>query len=656
MANQKYDKLAKDILDHIGGEANVNNVRHCITRLRFNLKDESKADTDYIKNLEGVVTVVKSGGQYQVVIGEQVAEVYESLTRVSKLGIGTADSDESGEEDNRNVLEKFIDFISGIFQPFLMPLAATGMIKGVAALMTTFGVDPTSGVYQVINFSGDAFFQFLPIMVALTAARKFKMSEFTALAITVALLHPGISNLLGETPLYTLFTGTPFESEVYTTFLGLPIILPPSGNYFSAIIPTIFAVWAGSRIEKRMRAFIPSLVRSFLTPFFTVLISVPLAFLVIGPVASWASDLIGVAFTALQTFSPLLFGAILGVAWQLLVIFGLHWGIIPIMYVLLAEQGSNPISPVAMVSTFGVLGVVLALMIKSKEKRVRDIAIPGSISLLFGISEPTIYGLMLPLKRSFAYALVGNLIGGAYIGFTNAAAYRTGGLGIFSILNMIDPDGTVSMNVWNTVIGYVIAIVIGFALQMIMPVPLLDTASSEKDTKSDKENTMTTNELLESASEEIVGSPLTGKVLSLTEVPDEVFSSEALGKGVAIDPTIGEVVAPANGQITALFETGHAIGITTESGTEMLIHIGIDTVEMKGAGFDALVEKDQFVSAGQTLVRFDINAIKEAGYSPIVPIVVTNTNEFVDVIMTKELQIEKGDYLLTTLKQQERGL
>lgn len=221
---------------------------------------------------------------------------------------------------------------------------------------------------------------------------------------------------------------------------------------------------------------------------------------------------------------------------------------------------------------------------------------------------------------------------------------------------MIDPDGTVSMNVWNTVIGYVIAIVIGFALQMIMPVPLLDTASSEKDTKSDKENTMTTNELLESASEEIVGSPLTGKVLSLTEVPDEVFSSEALGKGVAIDPTIGEVVAPANGQITALFETGHAIGITTESGTEMLIHIGIDTVEMKGAGFDALVEKDQFVSAGQTLVRFDINAIKEAGYSPIVPIVVTNTNEFVDVIMTKELQIEKGDYLLTTLKQQERGL
>lgn len=650
------DKLAKDILEHVGGETNVKNVRHCITRLRFNLKDESKADTDYIKNLEGVVTVVKSGGQYQVVIGEQVAEVYESLTRVSKLGTSSVNDDESNDDDNRNVLEKFIDFISGIFQPFLMPLAATGMIKGVAALMTTFGVDPTSGVYQIINFSGDAFFQFLPIMVALTAARKFKMSEFTALAITVALLHPAIGNLIGETPLYTLFAGTPFESEVYSTFLGLPVILPPSGNYFSAIIPTILAVWAGSRIEKRMRVLVPSLVRSFLTPFFTVIISVPLAFLVIGPVASWASDLIGVAFTALQTFSPLLFGAILGVAWQVLVIFGLHWGIIPIMYVLLAEQGSNPISPVAMVSTFGVLGVVLALMIKSKEKRVRDIAIPGSISLLFGISEPTIYGLMLPLKRSFAYALVGNLIGGAYIGITNAAAYRTGGLGIFSVLNMIEPDGTVSMNVWNTVIGYVIAIVIGFALQMLMPVPLLDETSTETDTKDEKPSTATANELLESAREEIIGSPLTGKVLSLTEVPDEVFSSEALGKGIAIDPTLGEVVAPANGRVTALFETGHAIGITTESGTEMLIHIGIDTVEMKGAGFEALVEKDQLVSAGQTLIRFDITAIKEAGYSPIVPIVVTNTNHFVDVIMTKESLIEKGDYLLTTLKQQERGL
>ena len=176
------------------------------------------------------------------------------------------------------------------------------------------------------------------------------------------------------------------------------------------------------------------------------------------------------------------------------------------------------------------------------------------------------------------------------------------------------------------------------------------------DSKNDKEKTVTADELLESASEEIIGSPLTGKVLSLTEVPDEVFSSEALGKGIAINPTVGEVVAPANGKITALFETGHAIGITTEFGTEMLIHIGIDTVEMRGVGFDALVEKDQFVSAGQTLVRFDINAIKEAGYSPIVPIVVTNTNNFVDVIMTKELQIEKGDYLLTTLKQQERGL
>ncbi|MGP6138979.1 beta-glucoside-specific PTS transporter subunit IIABC [Jeotgalibaca sp. A127] len=655
MANQNYNKLAKDILDHVGGEDNVKDVRHCITRLRFNLKDDKKADTNYIKRLDGVVTVVQSGGQYQVVIGEQVAEVYGSLMQISKLGNGGGQTEEVDVQDDRSFVTKFIDFISGIFQPFLMPLAATGMIKGVAALMTTFGVDPTSGLYLIVNFAGDAFFQFLPIMVALTAARKFKMSEFTALAITVALLHPGIGNLLGDTPLYTLFAGTPFESPVFSTFLGLPVILPPSGNYFSAIIPTILAVWAGAEIEKRMRVLIPSLVRSFLTPFFTVIIAVPLAYLVIGPVASWASDLIGVVFTALQAFSPLLFGAILGVAWQILVIFGLHWGIIPIMYVLLAEQGSNPISPVAMVSTFGVLGVVLALAFKSKEKRVRDIAIPGSISLLFGISEPTIYGLMLPLRRSFMYALIGNLVGGAYIGATNAAAYRTGGLGVFSVLNMIESDGSISMNVWNTVIGFAIAIIIGFVLQMVMPVPVLDEAVAAEPVKDDTQ-AVTEQEMLASANEEIIGSPVTGDTMPLNEVPDEVFSSEALGKGIAINPTVGEVVAPANGTVTALFETGHAIGITTDSGTELLIHIGLDTVEMNGKGFEALVTKGQTVSAGQTLIRFDIEAIKAAGYSPIIPIVVTNTNTFMDVLMAQEARIEKGDYLLTTLKLQERGI
>lgn len=474
MADKEYEELARDIIENVGGEENISQLRHCITRLRFTLKDEDKANTNYLESREGIVSVVQSSGQYQVVIGNEVSEVYEAITEVSGLGDGrTSEYKEGDSEDNRNILDKFIDFISGVFQPFLMALAATGMIKGVVALLGTVGVSSESGVYQLLQFAGDGFFQFLPIMVAITAARMLKMNQFTALAIATAFLHPAIEAIAEADVLYTLFEGTAFASEVTTTFLGIPIMLPAAGNYYSAIIPIILAVLFGSYIEKWMKKIIPGVVRSFLTPFFTVMITVPISLIVIGPVASWGADLIGVIFTSILDFSPLLFGALLAASWQILVIFGLHWGIIPITFVLLAEQGINPMGPVMMVSTFGVLGVVIALVIKSKEKRVKDIGIPGIISLIFGISEPVIYGLMLPMKRSFAYAIIGNAIGGAYIGFMEVVAYRTGGLGIFSVFNNLDPSGAVTMNFWNVIIGFLIAIIVGFTLQMVMPTPSL---------------------------------------------------------------------------------------------------------------------------------------------------------------------------------------
>jgi len=394
MSKDNYDELARDIIEHVGGEENVTDLRHCITRLRFNLKDENKADTDYLKNREGIVTVMKSAGQYQVVIGEQVAEVYEAIVNQSNIGGDTSASepnDNSDNNDDRNVLDRFIDFISGVFQPFLMALAATGMIKGLVALLGTVGVDPESGLYQVLNFAGDGFFQFLPVMVAITAARKLKMNEFTALAITVAFLHPEINELMSGDVIYTLFSGTAFESPIYSTFIGIPIIMPPNG-YYSAIIPILVSVWLGSVVEKWVKNIIPGVVRSFLTPFFTVMIVFVISLIVIGPITTWASTLVGEFFLAVQGFSPLLFGALLAVAWQLLVIFGLHWGIVPIMFILLAEQGYETIGPAMVSSTFGVLGVVIALLIKSNSKKIRDVALPGAISLVFGVSEPTIYG------------------------------------------------------------------------------------------------------------------------------------------------------------------------------------------------------------------------------------------------------------------------
>lgn len=660
MADKKHEELARDIIKNIGGEENVEGLRHCITRLRFNLKDESKADTDFLKKRDGVVTVVQSSGQYQVVIGNEVAEVYNAIIEISGIGSGSGgSSNDEKQEDNRNILEKFIDLISGVFQPFLMALSATGLIKGVVALLGTIGVDQSSGLYQVLNFAGDGFFQFLPVMVAITAASKFKMNQFTALAIAVAFLHPGFGALAEGEVLYTLFEGTAFASPITSTFLGIPVILPAAGNYYSAIIPIIIAVWLGSVVERWARKVIPSVVRSFLTPFFTVIITVPIALLLIGPIASWAADLIGVLFNSLLDFSPLLFGTVLGAAWQILVIFGLHWGIIPISFLLLAEEGINPMGPSMMVSTFGVLGVVIALTIRSKEKRVKDIGIPGMISLIFGISEPVIYGLMLPLRRSFIYALIANAIGGAYIGFTRVVNYRAGGLGVFSIFNTIDPDGTISMNFWNIIIGFVIATAVGFILQMVLPVPRLeeeledaeDVPSDEipNDESSDT-GVATTGEMRESIKQEIIASPLAGELITQENIEDQVFASGAMGKAIAVNPTEGAVYAPANATVTTIFPTGHAIGLTTDNGTEILIHIGLDTVELNGEGFEKLVETDDQVEAGQKLITFDMDLIKERGFSVQTPIVITNMDELEDVLFTDETTVTPGDYLLTAVK------
>ncbi|AYW44846.1 beta-glucoside-specific PTS transporter subunit IIABC [Tetragenococcus koreensis] len=655
MSKDNYDDLARDIIDHVGGEENVAGLRHCVTRLRFNLKDENKADTDYLKNKEGVVTVMKSAGQYQVVIGEQVAEVYEAIVNQTNIG-GDASASESSdggsENDNRNVLDKFIDFISGVFQPFLMALAATGMIKGLVALLGTVGVDPESGLYQVLNFAGDGFFQFLPVMVAITAARKLKMNEFTALAIAVAFLHPEINNLMTGDVMYTLFSGTAFESPIYSTFIGIPIIMPPNG-YYSAIIPILVSVWLGSVVEKWVKNIIPGVVRSFLTPFFTVMIVFVISLIVIGPIANWASTLVGQFFLVVQGFSPLLFGALLALSWQLLVIFGLHWGIVPIMFILLAEQGYETIGPVMVASTFGVLGVIIALLIKSKSKKVRDIALPGAISLVFGVSEPTIYGLMLPMKRSFLYALISNAVGGAYIGSMNVVGYRAGGLGVFSIFNTINPNGNLDMNFWNVIIGFALCTVVGFVLQMVFPVPSLEGDGNEGQTasnKNDDKGLVSSEELQESAKEDIIASPMQGQLVPITEVSDEVFSSEALGKGVAIKPEVGEVRAPANGVISTLFPTGHAVGMKTDEGTEVLIHIGLDTVELEGKYYEILVKQEQRVNAGDLLIKFDKAGIESENYDMITPIVITNSGDFKAIDVTEETEVTPGDYLLTAIK------
>lgn len=650
--SKNYDDLAHDIIEHVGGEENVRDLRHCVTRLRFHLKDEGKADTEYLKKREGIVTVVQSGGQYQVVIGNHVPEVYEAVLKVSS--IGDDDAITSDEGSNGNVLDKFVDLMSSLFQPFLGPLAAAGMIKGIAAIMAAMGYTAAnSGAYAIFNAAGDAFFQYLPLILAVTAAKKFKMNQFTALGIVGALVYPTLLDVTASEPLYTLFTGTVFESPISSTFFGIPIILPAAG-YYNTVIPAILAVYAGSLIEKNFSKILPATVKTFLTPFFTLLIAVPISLLVIGPVSTWASNLIGAGFQAINAFNPIIFGIVLGALWQILVMFGLHWGLVPIALLEISTLGSSTIFGVINAVSFAQFGVVLAIMLKTKEAKVKQLSIPATVSAFFGVTEPAIYGITLPMKTPFIVSCIGGAIQGAFIGLMGIQAFSMAGLGIFSIPAYIDPTGQNSSNVWLYMTTIVIAILSGFILVMFTRIPSLYKEEPVLATTGDgvvepvEESVSPLKK--EGMKSEIIASPITGKLVPLNEVQDEAFASGALGSGIAIEPTIGEVIAPINGTVTTLFSTGHAIGITSENGTEILVHIGMDTVQLDGKGFKAFVKQGDTVTASQKLIEFDIDTIKKAGLPIITPIIITNTASFTDVLVSKEETISQGDYLITTIK------
>lgn len=636
----KYEELAKSIVENVGGTKNIKDVTHCVTRLRFKLKDESKANTDILKKMDGIVTVIKSGGQYQVVIGNHVPDVYQDVIKVGNI------QDFNGDfksEDDTNIFNKFVDLISGIFAPTLGTLAATGMIKGFNALLVAFGLlSVESGTYQILNAVGDSLFYFFPIFLAFTASKKLKVNQFTAMAIGASLVYPALSGLTAGEPLYTLFAGSIIESSIFIEFLGIPVILM---SYASSVIPIIVAIFLASKVEKGLKKLIPDVVKTFLVPFFTLLIVVPLTFIIIGPIATWAGSLLGAGTLAIYNISPIAAGAIIGGFWQIFVMFGLHWGLIPVVINNLSIYGSDPVLAMSFAASFAQTGAVIAVMMKTKEKKVKSLGIPSIISGLFGVTEPAIYGITLPLKKPFIMSCIAGGIGGAAIGLINAKVYIIGGLGVFGITNFLNPAGGNN----STVLG-VVAIIIG---AMILGFILTFLAGFGKLYEDDVVVAETTNDgVVESENEVYIGkdtieSPLKGSVIALSDVQDEAFSSGAMGKGIAIDPVEGKLVSPVNGEITMIFPTSHAIGITSDEGTEMLIHIGMDTVQMNGEGFIPYVKQGERVSKGQLLIEFDITKIQDAGYSVITPIVITNSKDYLDVITTDKESIASTDQLMT---------
>lgn len=636
MAKKDYTELAKDIVAHVGGKENVTNVRHCVTRLRFVLKDESKADTDYLKQRDGVVTVVKAGGQYQVVIGNHVPDVYEAVLGQGVSGVGAIDADE-GDVATGNLFDRFVDLVSGIFQPFLGPLAAAGIIKGlVAILAASLGWNASnSALYVILNAAGDGFFQFLPILIAITSARKFKMNEFTAVAIASALVYPDIAASV-----------TGLTKVGLANVFGIPFALPVSG-YLSTVMPAILAVWVASLIEKFMKKITPDVVKMFIVPFVTILITVPLTFLLVGPIANLIADGLSATFKAIMGFSPIVYGFVLGAMWQVMVMFGLHWAVVPLAILDVATKGQSSILVPALLPNFTQTGVLLAILLKTKEQKVKSITAPALISSIFGVTEPAIYGVTLPMRTPFIISCIVSGFIGAAVMFFKVIAYSIGGMGIFLYPSLVNPKtgGTSGM---IAAIGLtVLAIVASFIIQYLMPVPNL-FGSTEVSVEKDNDSKVVTP--LKDIKQEIIASPLNGDILPLDQVPDEVFASGAIGKGIAINPSEGVVYAPTKGTVSLVFATKHAIGFQTENGAELLIHVGMDTVSLEGKGFKALVEVGDTVEAGQKLLEFDMDAIKASGLPTITPIIVTNTDVYEDILVSQEKTVKTGDYLLTTVK------
>ena len=621
----KYENLAKEILENVGGKENINSLTHCVTRLRFRLKDESKANDEVLKNNPGVVTVMKSAGQYQVVIGNHVPLVYADVCELAGISNGIQQVE---DEAPQGLFNKLIDIISGCFQPILGPLCAAGIIKGLNALLVFIlgSSFSNSGTYMILNAIGDSIFNFLPIILGYTAAKKFNVNVIVGMIIGATLCYPTIQTDTLSAAGKAIGT-LPFIGSYYTKFIGIPFV---SGNYTSTVVPVICIVALAAQIQKIAKKFVPEMLQNFFVPFFVLIISLPIGLLVIGPVVSLLTTVLSNMFAGLYAFSPIVTAFVIGALWQCLVIFGLHWALVPMAMVNIGNLGYDTILPGMLGTTFAATGVLAAMYLKLKDENKKALAIPGVISAFCGVTEPAIYGFLLPEKTPFVFSCIGGAVGGAIMGTVAVKQYVIGGLGIFSVVNFISPKGNATGMIVSLIAGAV-SLVVGFVLTMIFYKTNDQQVENKEVTKLE---------------EETILSPIKGEVKSIEESSDAAFASGALGKGVVILPEEGKVYAPVTGTVTVLFPSLHAIGITSDAGVELLIHIGINTVQLNGEGFTAHIKQGDQIKQGQLLVEFDMNKIKEAGYSLETPVLVTNYADLQEVKNTSASSVQVQETLI----------
>ncbi|MDO5517829.1 MAG: beta-glucoside-specific PTS transporter subunit IIABC [Clostridium sp.] len=616
----KYQKLAEDIVKNVGGKGNINGLTHCITRLRFKLKDESKANDDIIKNMDGVVTLVKSAGQYQVVIGNHVTEVFDDVCSVAGIS-GGASSNQSETREKQKLGALIIDFISGVMTPILAMMTACGMIKGGLALVQFLGwIDAGSGIYSLISGIGDSIFYFFPIVLGYTSANKLGMSPFLGMMIGAGLVYPTYQGV---------------DLEIFGHVLNV--------SYASSVLPVIITNILAAFIYKHLNKIIPDVIKTFFVPMLVLLISVPAGFMIIGPVANVISQYIANIITGVYAINPIIAGLLLGGLWQVLVLFGVHMALVAVGIMQLATGEPTPIFSLFYAASFAQTATVFAIWLKSKDKKLKAIALPAWISGVFGVTEPAIYGITLPRMKQFVITCIGGALGSAYIGFSGSLTYQMAGLGIFAVPGFINPNGGSLLPVG---IGTLVAMIFAFVMTMIT---YKDDVKEEKANKASNKNEKQSSDSIK-VNDIAIKSPVEGKSIPLSEVQDAAFAQGALGKGMAVVPSKGEVKSPVDGELTTLFPSLHALGITSDDGTEILIHVGLDTVQLEGKYFKAHAVQGDRVKAGDLLLEFDIDGITKEGYSVETPVIITNSDNYLDVIDSKPGLVKSNDTILTLIK------
>ena len=637
----KYQELAEYIIENVGGKENIADLFHCVTRLRFTLKDESKANDEAFKNHAGIVTLMKAGGYYQVVIGNHVPDVYADVCTVA--GLANKDNGGGGVTDNagpsnQKLGAKILDMITSIFMPYLNVLCACGIFKGLNTILALTGVIPTTSTLGIVfAATADVIFYFLPVFIAYNLAVKIKMNKFTAMAIGASLLY---------IPLYAANNALKL-----TTLFGIDV---SKVSYSSTVLPAICAIALGYYLEKFFKKIIPDVVKNFLVPFFVLVIDIPITFAIVGPLANQISNVLASLLNLLLGISPIIGGAFVGFFWQIFVVFGVHQALTVPSIINLSSGTPDLFLGLIQTAPFAQGMIVLGMWIKSRNKERKELMAPAWISgVLFGVTEPAIYGFTLPNPKFLILGCISSAIGSAYLGAVGTKLYQMGGLGIFALPGFIDNKTGSVQGVINVLIAWVITGVICLVGTLIM---YKDSAElkidKEKATRKAVKVGANKGGVLADQNKHVQDeefcAPVTGKAIQLSEMNDEAFA--ALGKGAAVVPSGDKftVIAPANGTLTTMFPTGHAFGISTPSGAEVLVHIGINTVELKGEGFRPLAAQDSFVKKGDKLIEVDAAAIKSKGYDITTAVVITNPDEYADVVNTTG-PINAGDRLVQVL-------